>query len=93
MGVVGLWSLVFPDLRDIDRFEDVMVDSGSPVTVPLIADREASPSTTSSPEPSELEPACAGWRRSTIARSDWPRLCSSMPPEAETPIEGDPDDV
>ena len=41
MGVVGLWSLVFPDLRDIDRFEDVMVDSGSPMTAPLIADRES----------------------------------------------------
>ena len=41
MGVVGLWSLIFPDLRDIDRFEDVMVDSGSPMTAPLIADRES----------------------------------------------------
>jgi len=41
MGVVGLWSLIFPDLRDIDRFEDVMVDPGSPMTLPLIADRES----------------------------------------------------
>ena len=41
MGVVGLWSLIFPDLRDIDRFEDVMVDAGSPMTAPLIADRES----------------------------------------------------
>ncbi len=41
MGVVGLWSLIFPDLRDIDRFEDVMVDARSPVMVPLIADRES----------------------------------------------------
>jgi hypothetical protein len=26
LGVVGVWSVLFPSLRDIDRFEDIAAD-------------------------------------------------------------------
>lgn len=48
IGVVGLWAVIFPDLRDIDRFEDIAVPeahgrqalaTGMPPGVPLALDR------------------------------------------------------
>jgi predicted MFS family arabinose efflux permease len=40
MGIVGVWSVVFPDLRDVDRFDDVAVEDHRPPPI-LIADRES----------------------------------------------------
>jgi MFS family permease len=37
LGVVGAWTVLFPDLRDIDRFEDVVEEPVSPVPRSLSA--------------------------------------------------------
>ena len=39
LGVVGVWWRLFPSLRDIDRFEDVAVDSAVPAGDELRAGR------------------------------------------------------
>ena len=41
IGIVGVWSVIFPELRDVDRFEDVAVEGHRVESMPEVADRES----------------------------------------------------
>ena len=41
IGIVGVWSMIFPELRDVDRFEDVAVEGHRVESMPEVADRES----------------------------------------------------